>query len=187
LQRLNEAERLEALTKTLHDAKHFGPVITTLGHFAAEPREDGRYPSLLANPESREVLKKACLERIRLVASEGSGTSVDEFLEVIGYWGRWDPEAAQSWVVSYLVSRVAVVKFLQNIQSSADGTGGPKKFIQVATFENIIPTDILLEKIDTYLTGEWTSDEMELVGMLKSAIKRREDGTENNPLAIFQD
>lgn len=187
LQRLDEMGRLETLTKALQDARHLGPAIITLGYFAAEPRRDGRYAPLLVNPESRETLKKACLDRIRVATGEDSGTSTDELLQVVGYWANWDKEAARSWILGFLDSRATVVKFFQGIQSTSNGTGGRREFIHVASFENIIPPNVLLEKIDAHLTGERTNDEKKLVEMLKSAIKRREEGTENNPFAIFQD
>ena len=86
-----------------------------------------------------------------------------------------------------MVSRGAIADFLKEIQMTSDGASGQKKLIHVASFERIIPPKVLLEKVESHLTGELASDERESIKLLKAAIKRREDGTENNPFALFQE
>jgi Na+-transporting NADH:ubiquinone oxidoreductase subunit NqrA len=80
-----------------------------------------------------------------------------------------------------------IVKFLKQVQLTANGTGGTKKFINIASFERIIPLETLQEKIRTHLTGDLTSEEQESLRMLEAAIKRRDNGTENSPFAIFHE
>lgn len=187
LKRVDETQRAGLLIEALRNAKHFALAIESLWCFIDEPDPRSNIAPLLASPGDRENLKEACLGRIRAAAAQSDGTDEGELFQVSGRWANWDKAAAQDWVASHLDSREAVTDFLRGIQSTADGTGGPRKFIHVASFERIIPSNLLLEKVALHLTGDLTSDEENLVKMLRAAISRRENGTEGNPSAIFQE
>lgn len=187
LKRVDEVQRVGVLIDALKNAKHFALAIKSLWDFIGESDPQSNVAPLLPAPEDREKLKVACLDRIRAAATQSDGTQEGELIQVSGHWANWDEAAAQGWVASHLDSRDAVTDFLKQIQSTADGTGGPKKFIHVASFERIIPSNVLLEKMELHLTGELTSDEQDSIKMLKAAIKRRVEGTENNPFALFQE
>ncbi|MFZ2022723.1 MAG: P-loop NTPase fold protein [Terracidiphilus sp.] len=187
LQRVDKAKRADLLIEALKNARHFALAIKVLWDFARDPAPESNVAPLLPAAEDRERLRKASLDKIRAAAVEGDDTQVDELFQISGHWANWDEAAAQSWVASHLDTRDAIAKFLKQIQSTADGTGGPKKFIQVGSFERIIPPNILVEKVDSHLTGELTNDEQVSIRMLKAAIKRHEEGKDNNPFAILSE
>ena len=149
LQRVDKAKRADLLIEALKNARHFALAIKVLWDFARDPAPESNVAPLLPAAEDRERLRKASLDKIRAAAVEGDDTQVDELFQISGHWANWDEAAAQSWVASHLDTRDAIAKFLKQIQSTADGTGGPKKFIQVGSFERIIPPNILVEKVES--------------------------------------
>lgn len=186
LKRVDKARKVDLLIEALRSAKHFALAIKALWDFAEDPVPESNVAPLLPVAEDRERLRTACLDRIRAVAAQDD-TQVDELFQVSCHWANRDEAAAQSWVASHLDSRAAVARFLKQIQSTSDGPGGPKRFIYVASFERIISPNVLLEKVNAHLAGELTDDEEDSIKMLKAAIRRREDGTDNDPFAIFRE
>lgn len=187
LQRLDEADRVDTLIAALSQAVRMAIAVKTIAHFADDPSADGNAVPLIATSESRERLKSACLLRIHATAEKDSARNTDEVLQVIRIWVAWDEPGAQRWAMDRLNSRESVAQFLEQIQLSTDGTMGPKKYIHVASFEKIISPSALLEKVGSHMSGDLTNEERDSIKMLKAAIKRRDEGTEYSPFAIFQE
>lgn len=66
--------------------------------------------------------------------------------------------------------------YLESIPSKADGTGGPRQFLFVASFENLFQIQELEKKISEHLDGELTADEAELVRLFRKGVQKRREG-----------
>lgn len=187
LRPLEESQRIDLLLNSLESAVHLGLSIKTLAFIAHEPSQGDDVAALLAAPESREKVKQACIRRIQETADRNGEDDIDELFEISGYWVGWDEAGARRWVAEHLNSRASVSDFLKHIQLFSDGTGGPKKFINVASFERIVPPEVLMKAVESYLVGDLSADEEASIKLLRAAMKRHEIGPDNNPFAIFQE
>jgi hypothetical protein len=186
LHRMDERGRVETLKAALTATDGIGIAVNVAGSFITFAEPKGQIEPFLESEEAREELKGACLAAINRVTKQNSPFTPRLDLCFLRYWVSWDPDAAAAWLLAYLQTRGNVVHFLESIVSTSNGTGGRKQYFILSSLGNLIKLDELRERISTYLTGDLSSEEGELLKLVNASFKRIDEGVAEDPYLIIQ-
>lgn len=186
LQRLDEDKRVATLQGALRATRSLRFSIDVIGYLIRDREGHETTEPFLKDVDRRNTLKNSCLDKIRETVTERS-LKPNELRGVLGYWYQWDPDPAKKWASAYIQSREGLVAFLSSIVGVSEGTGGTRRFIDIRSLEWLISPDDMLTAIEKHLNTNRSTEDEELVKMVKAGIRRRENGRENNPIAFFDD
>jgi hypothetical protein len=179
LQRLPENQRLVVMEEVLQLTRGLSLAIRTVQLLTLGPDAGSRALPFFEEQANRDRLNQAGLEAVRRSLAKNSGISPEQTVLTINFWACFDQAAAKQWLDAYLTNRSAIVRYLASLVSVSDGTGGAREFIYVASFENLISMKELEWRINSYLNGELTAEETELVKLFKKGVKRRREGRDH--------
>jgi predicted KAP-like P-loop ATPase len=186
LHRIDERRRIDTLKEALGKTVGIGIAVDTVGMFTQKNESETAPEPFIASEEGREELKQACLTAIKRVTGENSLLSPKANLGFLRYWSFWNSDEASTWLSNYLQTRANVVHFLKSIVDTSSGTGGDRRYIILSTkLENLITLKELKVRISTYLDGDYSEEERELLVLVNASIKRIEDGKVENPYLII--
>jgi hypothetical protein len=187
LHRLDEGERVDTLKEALAKTSGIGIAVKAAGWFASKTESRSSAEPFVASDEGREELKQACLAAIRRVTGGNPLLSSSADLSFLGYWNSWDSDEATAWLLTYLQTRANVVHFLQSIVGTSSGTGGNKRYILLSRLGNLITLEELKGRISTYLDGDYSEEESEILNLVDASFKRIDEGKEEDPFLIIRD
>jgi predicted KAP-like P-loop ATPase len=187
LHRMDERGRIDTLKKALNRTKGIGIAVDTTGLFANNTESKGSMELFVASDEGSEELKQACLAAIKRVTEESPLLSSNADLGFLGYWSVWDLDAATTWLSSYLRTRANVVHFLRSIVDTSSGTGGNKRYIMLSKLGSLISLDELKGRISTYLNGDFSEEESEILNLVRASFKRIDEGKVEDPFLILRE
>jgi hypothetical protein len=179
LGRLSEADRLRVMTDALQTTKGIAAVIPTVALLGREFEPNSTSLSFFNEQDSRDRLNQAALQAIRRATKNDSGVAAESILPALGFWSFYEKKAASRWLKKYLQNRAALAAYLESITSISEGTGGTRRFIYVASFENLITVKELEKRSNTYFVGDLSPEEAELAKLLRVGIKRRNEGKDH--------
>jgi predicted KAP-like P-loop ATPase len=185
LHRLDERGRVDTLKETLKRTNGIGIAVDTVGLFANSTASSGSPQPFVASEEGREELKQACLGAIRRVTAESPSLSPDTDLGFLRYWSFWDLDAATIWLSTYLQTRANVVHFLQSIVSTSTGTSGNIRYMLLSYLPKYITLEELKKRISTYLDGDYSEEESEILKLADASFKRIDEGKLEDPYLII--
>jgi hypothetical protein len=179
LGRVSEPDRLKVMTDALQSTKGIAAAIPTVALLGREFEPNSTALSFFNEQDSRDRLNKAALEAIRRAAKNDSGVAPESILPALGFWSFYEKKAASLWLKKYLQNRAALAAYLESITSISEGTGGTRRFIYVASFENLITVKELEKRRNTYFAGDLSPEEAELAKLLRVGIKMRNEGKDH--------
>ena len=179
LSRLSEADRLKVMIGALQTTKGVAAAIQTVALLGRDFESNSTAVSFFSEQDKRDRLNQAGLAAIIRATKVGSGVAPESILAALGFWSYFDKKAASLWLRNYLQNRSALTAYLDSITSISEGTGGTRRFIYVANFENLITVKELEKRRDKYFVGELTPEEAELAKLLKVGIRKRNEGKDH--------
>ena len=183
---MDERTRVDTLKAALTATDGIGIAVNVAGSFVRFAEPKGQIEPFLESEETREELKEACLAAIKRVTKQSSSFTPQLDLCFLRYWVSWDPDAASAWLLTYLQTRANVVHFLQSTVSTSNGTGGRKRYFILSSLGELIRLDELRERVSTYLTGDLSGEEGELLKLVNASFKRIDNGVAEDPYQIIQ-
>jgi hypothetical protein len=184
---MDERGRIDTLKKALNRTKGIGIAVDTTGLFANNTESKGSMEPFVASDEGCAELKQSCLAAIKRVTEESPLLSSNADLGFLGYWSFWDSDAATTWLSSYLKTRANVVHFLRSIVDTSSGTGGNKRYIMLSKLGSLISLDELKGRISTYLNGDFSEEESEILNLVRASFKRIDEGKVEDPFLILRE
>jgi len=179
LNRLSEADRLKVMTVALQTTKGLAAAIPTVALLGRAFEPSANALPFFTEQDSRDRLNQAALAAIRRATAKGSGVAPESILPALGFWSFFDKKAASRWLKNYLQDRAALKAYLESITSISEGTSGTRRFIFVASFEQLISVRELDKRRNTYFVGDLTPEEAELAKWLRVGIKKRKEGSDD--------
>jgi hypothetical protein len=183
---MNERERVDTLRAALARTDGIGVAISAASPFVGMTEPKGLIQPFVSSDEAREELKQACLAAIQRVAEHSSSISPELDLGFLRSWTFWDSDAASAWLLTYLQTRANVVHFLELIVFTSNGTEGRKRYFMLSSLGKLIKLDELRERISTYLSGNLSDKEGELLKLVGASFKRIDEGVVEDPYLIIQ-
>jgi hypothetical protein len=179
LQRLPENERLKVMEEALRITRGISLAIRAVELLTHVFDASSTSQPFFQDQAMRDRLNKAGVEAILRATEPGSQVSPDEALLSVDFWARFDNASAKAWLDAYLKDRHSVARYLESIISRAEGTGGSRRFIFVASFEPLFSVEELEAKVDQYLDGELTPYEAGLLRLFKKGVQTRREGKDD--------
>lgn len=179
LQRLPEDERLKVMEEALRCTRGISLAINAVGLLAHEFDAGSTAHPFFQEQASRDRLNRAGVEAILRATDPGSQIPPEETLLTINFWARFDNASAKAWLDAYLKDRPSVAGYLESIISRAEGTGGSRQFIFVASFEHLFSVEELEAKVNQYLNGELPPHEAGLVRLFRKGVQKRREGKDD--------
>jgi hypothetical protein len=179
LQRLPEDERFKVMEEALLCTRGISLAINAVELLAHEFDTGSTAHPFFQEQANRDRLNKAGVEAILRATEPGSQIPPDEILLTVNFWAKFDYVSAKAWLDAYLKDRQSVAGYLESIISRAEGTGGSRQFIFVASFEHLFSVEELEAKVDQYLSGELPPHEAGLLRLFRKGVQKRREGKDD--------
>jgi hypothetical protein len=179
LQRLPEDERLKVIEEALRSTRGISLAINAVELLAHVFDAGSTAQPFFQEQVNRDRLNKVGVEAILRATEPGSGIPTDEILLTVNFWARFDKVSAKAWLDAYLKDRHSMAGYLESIISRAEGTGGSRQFIFVASFERLFSIEELEAKVDQYLNGELPPHEAGLLCLFRKGVQKRREGKDD--------
>lgn len=182
-QEKNVEKRAQILIAATKDSTGlFLPVMNTALELdvSRENREERARP---ISDESKNILKRICLEKIENAARDGRLKSHPKMAYILYRWKEWggDPRPKE-WVTELLKSQEGVLNFLSAFVRSTKTWRGDSRFGKITNghvlkdLEEFVKIEYLEEAVISISSNNFSDDERKLIDSFHMAIKRRQEG-----------